>query len=614
MALHQHAIGKKSMSQRLYQATGGKSESPTIAQVYRHVPSMQEDACCIDVLEVFFRKPEIYALPITDDDNAPIALVERKAFVEFFGKPYTKEVHGKKPILRFIKHGALNELQQPIIVDATTGLDDVAAIIIDKGMQHMVSGVIVTVNGRYAGVANGHDLLDAITQRKQTELYYLAHYDQLTGLPNRMLFIDRLTHACLETSRKKTRVGAMFIDLDRFKQINDSLGHRVGDTLLRAVAQRLQSCARDIDTVARLGGDEFAYLMDGMNDPEDAAIVAQRIIEAMQKSFSIMGHELFVTASVGIATCPDDGTEVATLLAKADAAMYDAKKHGRNGYRRYFPGLTMYSSSHMATEMDLRSALENDELVLFYQPQVSLTNGQVIGIEALIRWQHPARGLLSPAQFIEIAEQSGLIIPIGKQMLHKACRQLRAWLDTGLPPLRMAVNVSALQFHQDEFVDIVQQAIEENQVDPRLIELELTESIVMHNVDTVLTTLKKLKEIGVMLAIDDFGTGFSSLSYLRRFPIDQLKIDQSFVRAIEKIPVNQSIVRAIIALGKSLSLKVVAEGTETSDELDILRACQCDEAQGYYFLRPSPADDFVAWLSSHQQMTQSIGDAQTCMF
>ena len=603
----------KSMSQRLYQPIDGKLESPTIAQVCRYIPPMREDARCIDVLEAFFRHPEIYALPVTDNDNTPLALIERKVFVEFFGKPYTKEVHGKKSILHFIHHGILRGLQPPIIIDAVTSLDDVAAIIIDKGMQHMVSGVIVTVDGGYAGVANGHDLLDAITQRKQTELYYLAHYDQLTGVPNRMLFIDRLTQACLETPRKKTRVGTMFIDLDRFKQINDSLGHRFGDALLRAVAQRLQGCARDVDTVARLGGDEFAYLMDGLNDPADAAIVAQRIVEAMQKPFSIMGHELFVTASIGIATCPDDGMEVATLLAKADAAMYDAKTKGRNGYRQYMPGLTMYSSDHMAIEMDLRNALENDELVLFYQPQVSFTTGQVIGVEALLRWRHPIRGLLSPAQFIEIAEQSGLIIPIGGQVLRKACLQLRTWLDAGLPPLRMAVNVSALQFHQEDFAHLVRTAIEENHIDPRLLELELTENIVMQNVDTVLSTLKKLKEIGVMLAIDDFGTGFSSLSYLRRFPIDQLKIDQSFVRAIEKIPVNQSIVRAIIALGQSLSLKVVAEGAETDAELEILRACQCDEAQGYYFLRPSPVDDFVAWLSSHQQIAKSIGNAQACM-
>ena len=602
------------MSQRLYLATDGKQESPTIAQVYRTVPAIQATAPCMEVLDAFFQQPDLYALPVIDGNNAPIALIERRLFVEFFGKPYTREVHGKKTILDFIKRGTLRELQQPIMVDVATSLDDVAAIIIDKGMQHMVSGVVVTCEGGYAGIANGHDLLDAITQRKQAELYYLAHYDQLTRLPNRMLFIDRLTQACLETTRKKTRIGLMFIDLDRFKQINDSLGHSVGDALLCAVARRLQGCAREIDTIARLGGDEFAYLMDGLDDASDANIVAQRIVEAMQAPFMIMGHELFITASIGIAICPDDGADMAQLLARADAAMYDTKKNGRNGYRQYVPGLAMYSSEHMVIEMELRNAIDNDELRLFYQPQINLDSGQVIGVEALIRWRHPARGFLSPAQFIEIAEQSGLIIPIGGWVLREACRQIRKWIDAGLPPLRMAVNVSALQFHQEDFVSLVQRAIEEHQIDPRLIELELTESIVMHNADAVLDTLKKLKEIGVLLVIDDFGTGFSSLSYLRRFPIDQLKIDQSFVRAIEKTPVNESIVRAIIALGQSLSLKIVAEGTETEAELAILKACQCNEAQGYYFLRPSPADDFVAWLIAHQQMTQTIGDTQACMF
>lgn len=567
----------------------------------------------MEVLESFFQQPDLYALPVIDGNNAPVTLIERRLFVEFFGKPYTREVHGKRTILDFISRGTLRELQQPIMVDVATSLDDVAAIIIDKGMQHMVSGVIVTNEGGYAGIANGHDLLDAITQRKQAELYYLAHYDQLTKLPNRMLFIDRLTQACLETTRKKTCIGLMFIDLDRFKQINDSLGHSVGDALLCAVARRLQGCAREIDTIARLGGDEFAYLMDGLDDANDANIVAQRIVETMQAPFMIMGHELFVTASIGIAICPDDGVEVAHLLARADAAMYDTKKNGRNGYRQYAPGLEMYSSERMVIEMELRNAIDNDELRLFYQPQINLDSGQVIGVEALIRWRHPARGFLSPAQFIEIAEQSGLIIPIGGWVLRAACRQIREWLDAGLPPLRMAINVSALQFHQEDFVSLVKSAIEENQIDPRLIELELTESIVMHNADAVLDTLKKLKDIGVLLVIDDFGTGFSSLSYLRRFPIDQLKIDQSFVRAIEKTPVNESIVRAIIALGQSLSLKIVAEGTETEAELAILKSCQCDEAQGYYFLRPSPADDFVAWLIAHQQMTQSIGETQACM-
>ena len=600
------------MAKFLYLADNEKLESPSVAEVHRYITPVSADTRCLDVLEYFFQNPGLYALPVTDAGNVPVALVERKVFVEFFGKPYTREVHGKKPILQFIESKAIHEIQ-PIIVDAATSLDDVATIIIGNGMQHMVSGFIVTEGGRYAGVANGHDLLDAITQREQAKLYYLAHYDQLTKLPNRMLFIDRLTQACRETARKDTLVGLMFIDLDRFKQVNDSLGHSVGDALLCAVAQRLRNCARECDTVSRLGGDEFAYLMDDLNGLAGADIVASRIIEAMQLPFTIMGHELFMTASIGIAIYPSDDTEVAGLLAKADAAMYETKKNGRNGYRQYVPGLAMYTSDHMLLEMDLRSAVENDEFVLFYQPQVNLVTGRVIGVEALIRWRHPARGLLFPAQFIEIAEQSGLIIRIGDWVLREACRQLKAWGDAGLPPLRMAVNVSALQFRQDGFAHAVKTIIDETGVDPTLVDFELTESIVMHHADAVLNTLEALKKIGVKLVIDDFGTGFSSLSYLRRFPIDCLKIDQSFVRAIEHTPVNESIVRAIIALAQSLSLKIVAEGTETDAELAVLTACQCDEAQGYYFLRPSPAEDFVSWLSAYRGITANNGDTLPCM-
>lgn len=586
------------MARFLYPKTGEKPESPSVAQIHRHITPVSTDILCLDVLESFFRDPELYALPVTSPENVPLALVERKSFVEFFGRPYTRELHGKKTILQFVNTVTAHQ-SQPLIVDASTSLDDAARIIIDQGIQHMVSGFIVTENGRYAGIANGHNLLDKITQRKQAELYYLAHYDQLTNLPNRMLFIDRLTQACREAARKNTLVGLMFIDLDRFKQVNDSLGHGVGDLLLCAVARRLENCARECDTVARLGGDEFACLMDGLNDPAGADIVARRIIDALQLPFSIMEHELFTTASIGIAIYPDDDTEISGLLAKADAAMYAVKKNGQNGHRSYMPGMGMYSSDHMSLEMDLRSAVEHDELVLFYQPQMSLVTGEVTGVEALLRWRHPTRGLLSPAQFIGIAEQSGQIIHIGNWVLHEACRQLKAWIDAGLPPLRMAVNVSALQFHQDDFCSTVKTIIHGSGVDPALIEFELTESIVMHHADAVLDTLQELKKIGVMLAIDDFGTGFSSLSYLRRFPIDCLKIDQSFVRAIEHTPVNQSIVRAILALAQSLSLRIVAEGTETDAELAVLTACQCEEAQGYYFLRPVSAGDFASWLTGH---------------
>jgi diguanylate cyclase (GGDEF)-like protein len=589
------------MTKFLYPSDSGKPESPSVVKVRQYITPVAMNTSCLTVLELFFEDSKLYALPVTNSKGVPVALVERQAFVEFFGRPFTRELHGKKTILQFISSKMIMN-QRPIIVDVSTSTDDVARIIIDRGMQHMVSGFIVTEDGYYAGVANGHSLLNEITQHKQAELYYLAHYDQLTGVPNRMLFSDRLTQACREAARKGAQVGLMFVDLDRFKQVNDSLGHSVGDHLLCGVVQRLQSSARDCDTVARLGGDEFAILLDGLKDPIDADVIARRIIDSLQRPFTIMGHQLFITASLGIAIHSKDDDNIGSLLTKADAAMYEAKRNGRNDYRVYEPGFSMYSFERMSLETDLRNAIDNDEFVLFYQPQVNLVTGQVIGVEALIRWEHPKRGLLSPAHFIQLAEDSGLIVPIGNWVLRNACRQIKAWGDDGLPPMRMAVNVSAIQFHQVDFCGIVKAIIHEIGVDPSLIELELTESIVMHHSTLVLGTLEELKKVGVMLAIDDFGTGFSSLSYLRRFPIDCLKIDQSFIRDIELMPVNEAIVRAIIALAQSLSLDVVAEGIETEAELTVLKMCHCTEAQGYHYLRPLPADDFVAWLADYRSV------------
>lgn len=590
------------MSKLLYLGHGVKPESASVAKVHRYVTPVAKDASCLTVLETFFNDHELYALPVIDAGGMPVALVERQSFIEFFGQPFAREVHGKKTILEFLANKLITG-SMPIIVDVSTSTDDVAQIIIDKGMQHMVSGFIVTEDGRYSGMANGNNLLDEITRRKQAELYYLAHYDQLTRVPNRMLFSDRLTQACREAVRKDALVGLMFVDLDRFKQVNDSLGHGVGDLLLCAVVDRLKDSVRDCDTVARLGGDEFAILLDDLKDVVDAEIAARRVVASLQHPFRIMGHELFITASLGVVVYPKDDSDVGRLLTKADTAMYEAKKNGRNAYKTYTSGLPIYSLDHLSLETSLRSAVENDEFVLFYQPQISLATGQVVGVEALIRWQHPQRGLLSPAQFIGLAEESGLIVPIGNWILRKACQQVKAWIDAGLPPLRVAVNVSSLQFQQVDFCSTVKTIIDESGVDPGCIELELTESIVMHHGTLVLDTLRELKQIGVMLAIDDFGTGFSSLNYLRRFPIDCLKIDQSFIRDIEKMPVNEAIVRAIIALAQSLSLEIVAEGIETVAELEVLKTCHCPQAQGYHYLRPLPADDFLTWLLDYRGMS-----------
>lgn len=570
-------------------------EAPVIRQLCRWCLPVSTSRLCADVLDMFIEDADLYALPLIDTTGSPCALIERHAYVEYFSRRFTIEIHGKRTLAEAIDSLPVVN-RRPIVVDAATSIDNVAQIIIDAGMQHMVSGFIITQDEEYLGIANGHDLLNNIAQRKQEELYYLAHYDPLTKLPNRLLMADRLTMACRESMRDGKLVGLLFVDLDRFKQINDTMGHRFGDFLLQAVADRLEGCIRAIDTVSRLGGDEFAILLEHLTDVQDAEMLAQRIVDALQRPFTILEHELFVTASIGIAIYPRDDVDVGNLFAKADAAMYEAKESGRNAFRKYVPGLSKNSLEHLSLEADLRHALERDELILHYQPQINVASGTVIGVEALIRWQHPTRGMVSPAAFIPIAEESGFIIDIGRWVLWEACRQQQEWLRSGMPPLRMAINISAVQFRRSNFVDIVRDVLQETGIDPALIELELTESIAMHRASEVLNTLRELKALGVKLAIDDFGTGFSSLSYLQRFPIDRLKIDQSFIRGIENMPANRSIVQAIVAMAQTLALDVIAEGVGTEAEYACTCACACNEVQGYFHSRPLPADDFLAWL------------------
>ena len=546
-------------------------DSPSVRRLLRYVSPAATTTICLDIVSRFLDEESLYALPVVDSANKAITLLDRHIFLEFFSRPYVREVYGNRTIVHFLNTKQMTyQTKTPIMVDAASSIDDVAQIIIDAGMQHMVSGFIVTQNEQYAGIANGHDLLQDITRRKQDELYYLAHYDQLTKIPNRMLFNDRLTQACREAVRKDTLVGLLFIDVDRFKQINDSMGHRFGDLLLVALAERLQSCARDCDTVGRLGGDEFAILMDTPQDAGSISMLSKRVVDSMREPFQVMGKVLYVTVSVGTSIFPSDDAEIDGLFAKADTAMYEAKTKGRNGFQEYIPGLSIYSPDRMSLESDLRAALRNNEFVLHYQPQICLATNQVVGVEALIRWRHPKHGLLSPVHFIPTAEENGLIVEIGRWVLREACRQCRQWIDAHHATLRVSINISALEFRQADFVEQVRAILNETCIVPSHIELELTESIVMHNVGAVLAILNELKRMGIFLAIDDFGTGFSSLNYLRRFPIDRLKIDQSFVQGIDHIPANESIVRAITSLAHNLSMEVIAEGAESDAELAIL--------------------------------------------
>jgi diguanylate cyclase (GGDEF)-like protein len=429
------------------------------------------------------------------------------------------------------------------------------------------------------------------------EIAHVAYHDALTGMPNRPLFIDRLIVALAQARRANQRLAVFFLDLDRFKDINDSLGHYAGDTLLKSVAERIRRCVREGDTVARFGGDEFTILIPRIATIEDAAKIAQKILDTLKLPVAIGNRELFVTASVGIGIFPEDGADPETLVRNADTAMYRAKEQGRDGYQLYAPAMNACALERLALENTMRKALIQHELTLFYQPVVELSTNRIVGLEALIRWQHPELGLLLPAQFISTAEVSGLIVPIGKWVLQTACRQIRQWQKrVDDPDFTVSVNLSARQFQQLDLVSSVAEALEETGIDPRTLELEITESNAMHNTALTMQTLRDLKGLGVRISLDDFGTGYSSLNYLKNFPIDTLKLDQSFVREVPHDRNDTAIVSAVIALAHSLDLNVVAEGVETEEQLAFLHAQRCDRIQGFLFSAPMSAEQLEPYL------------------
>ena len=430
------------------------------------------------------------------------------------------------------------------------------------------------------------------------QMAHSAQHDFLTGLPNRMLFNDRVSQAIILAPRHAKKVAVLFLDLDGFKHINDSLGHPIGDKLLQSISSRLVHCVRGSDTVSRQGGDEFVVLLFEVEHSEDAAITARKMLQTVAEPHSIDQHDLHVTTSIGLSVFPDDGHDAETLIKNADTAMYQAKENGRQSYQFFKPAMNVRAVERQSIEESLRRALEREEFALHYQPKVNLRTGKITGAEALIRWTHPARGPVSPAQFIPVAEDCGLIVPIGNWVLREACKQARAWQDAGLPLGTMAVNISAMEFRHDNFLESVFAILGETGLDPKSLELELTESVLMKRAESAASVLQTLKARGVQVAVDDFGTGYSSLSYLRKFPVDALKIDQSFVREITIVPDDTSIVTAIISMARSLKLRVVAEGVEKMEELEFLQAHQCEEAQGYYFSRPVLPEQFAKLLKT----------------
>ena len=468
----------------------------------------------------------------------------------------------------------------------------------------MVNASLVDDDSGIASIVEG-TFID-ITERKVAEerVQFLAYYDALTGLPNRALLQDRLSKALASARRRKEKVAILFLDLDRFKDINDSLGHSLGDLLLQNVAERLKRCAREQDTVARLGGDEFLIVLTNVKEIADASVAAERFMHAMTAEFVVQGHSLSINCSVGISMFPEHGTDSEILIKNADAAMYRAKESGRNNFRFFTEDMNAQGVKRLTLENGLRLALEKRELFLVYQPQVDIVSGKIIGLEALLRWQHPTLGLVPPDKFIRIAENCGLIVPIGEWVLRTACSQARKWQDEGIPAVSVAVNVSAVQFRQEGFCELIRRVLHETGLAPQYLELELTEGLLLANADVTFSVLQELTDMGLTLAIDDFGNGYSNFTYLRQFRVSKLKIDRSFIRDVAVNPDDAAITTAIISMAKSLNLKVIAEGVEDEAQMSFLRAHQCDEIQGYYFSKPLAVDKVADKLRGNSPKPQ----------
>jgi diguanylate cyclase (GGDEF)-like protein/PAS domain S-box-containing protein len=493
---------------------------------------------------------------------------------------------------------ARDPMEMAVEQNRTVGLTVNCVLIRRDGFESAIEDSAAPIHDRSGRIIGAvivfHDVSAA--RAISVRMTHSAQHDVVTNLPNRMLLNDRITQAISLASRQRRCVAVLFLDLDRFKYINDSLGHAVGDQLLQSVSKRLLTGVRGSDTVSRQGGDEFVILLSEVAHPEDAGTSAKKILQLLAASHTIEDHELHISGSIGISVYPQDGEDAETLIKNADTAMYHAKESGRNNFQFFEADMNQKAVERQSLESSLRGALERKEFLLHYQPKVDLRTRAINGVEALIRWQHPQRGLIPPSQFVPIAEDSGLIIPIGQWVLREACRQARAWLDVGLSFKHLSVNVSAVEFRHKDFVESVRSILNETGLEPRYLDLELTEGVLMKDAQSTIAVLRDLKALGLGLAVDDFGTGYSSLSYLQQFPIDVLKIDQSFVHQISGDLNKSAIISAIIDMARNLKQRVVAEGIETQEQLTYLQAMHCAEGQGFLFSGPLPSSEFAQLL------------------
>ena len=510
-----------------------------------------------------------------------------------------EEVIGKKPSL--LKSGKHTKLFYKKLWDSvlTSGSWNGEICNRRKNGDLYTEWLTITTHKNSKGeITNYIAVFNDITKRKKAEklIQHMAYYDPLTNLPNRSLFADRLKQALTQSHRTKSLLAVLFLDLDRVKIINDTLGHAMGDKLLKSVAKRLKSALRQGDTVARLGGDEFMVILPGMEHAEDIAKIAEKVLTSLRPPHYFEGHELYATASMGISIFPFDGEDPDALTKNADTAMYRAKKAGRNNYQIFTPSMKHELFEQLAMGNNLRRALDRGEFVVHYQPQITITDGKIVGMEALVRWHHPKFGLISPKKFIHWAEDSGLIIPIGEWVLKEACRQNKTWQEAGFPGLRVSVNLSARQFKQENLDKSIYKSLKETNLEPDLLSLELTESTIMEDPQTAIEVSHRIRANGIRFSIDDFGTGYSSLNYLKHFPLSNIKMDQTFVQDLASDPSDKAIAKAVIALGHGLNLSVIAEGVETESQRDLLKSYECDMMQGFFFSKPLPSNSFEQLL------------------
>ena len=546
----------------------------------QRMPEMSGVEFLSQVKELYPETIRIVLSASADFDSVKEA-INQGAIYKFFSKPWDNEILRVDVMEAFWRHELAHEKEQ-LLQEIQAANDQLAQVNLE---------------------------LAAAMERKNVQIERIAHYDALTGLPNRILFLDRLEQELVRAHRDNHMVAVLSFDLDRFKQINDSYGHTVGDQLLRAVAGRLASHVRACDTLARTAGDEFGLVLTDLKAAHDAAEVAQKLLDSfVHNPISTGDGEIFVTLSTGISIYPLDGLNTATMLKNAEAAQHQAKDEGRNNFQFYAGHMNATAWQRLNLETELRRAIEREEFTLHYQPKVDMDSAKIVGMEALLRWQSPERGLIMPGEFIPLLEETGLILPVGEWVLRAACKQASAWKAAGLSNIHIAVNLSTLQFKQPDFAGLVLRILNENDLDPALggIELELTESLLMSNAAGAIDTLNKLHESGIRFSIDDFGTGYSSLSYLKRFPISSLKIDQSFVHDLSSNRDDEAIVAAIIALGHSLGLSIIAEGVETTAQLAQLRKMNCNEMQGYLFSRPVPASEMTYLLQKDESLNSSL--------